>query len=44
MSEHEKEKQRLIAATNKILEATDNLWILGVILSFAEGMTKEGGE
>ena len=41
--EYSKEKNRLISAINKILNETDSLWVINVILRFTEGMTKEGG-
>ena len=43
MSTYEKEKSRIVSEINKILDSTDSLWILGVILRFTEGMTAKGG-
>lgn len=39
-----KEKDRLIAAINEILHATDSLWILEQIYRCAKNMTREDSE
>lgn len=42
--ELESEKDRLIAAINEMLYATDNLWVLEQILRCASNITKEDGK